>query len=133
MLSHQSVFGGEPSGHIIFKQYSTTGDGILAALKVIECLRHYERNLEELCRSVPLVPQVLKNIEVSEKRDFKTLPKVSQVVKEVESKLKDSGRVLLRYSGTEKLARIMVEGENQSLIEKSCEKIVDVLKDEIGV
>lgn len=133
MLSHQSVFGGEPSGHIIFKQYSTTGDGILAALKVIECLRHYERNLEELCRSVPLVPQVLKNIEVSEKRDFKTLPKVSQVVKEVESKLKDSGRVLLRYSGTEKLARIMVEGENQSLIEQSCEKIVDVLKDEIGV
>lgn len=133
MLSHQSVFGGEPSGHIIFKQFSTTGDGILAALKVIECLKYFGKTLEELTDEVELVPQVLKNIEVKEKRDFDTMPELSKKLKDVEQKLKGKGRVLLRYSGTENLARVMVEGEEEQMIEDSCSELVGTLQNLIGV
>ena len=133
MLSNNSVFGGEPSGHIIFKEFSTTGDGILAALKVIECLKHYKMTLRELTSEVQLMPQVLLNVKVKEKKDFDQMPAVTKILQETETKLNGSGRVLLRYSGTENLARVMLEGENQQVIQSSCEAIADVLKQEIGV
>ena len=133
MLSNKSVFGGEPSGHIIFKEYSTTGDGILAALKVIECLKYYGKTLEELTSEVTLVPQVLLNIKVKEKKDFDSLPELQTEIKEIEAKLKDTGRILLRYSGTENLARVMVEGEDEKLVTESCNRLVEVLKKEIGI
>ena len=132
MLSTQSVFGGEPSGHIIFKEFSTTGDGILAALKVIECLKYFGKPLRELSEEVHLMPQVLVNVNVKEKRDFSQMPNLAKVMKDTEEKLNGTGRVLLRYSGTENLARVMLEGEDQTLIENSCQEIAGVLKKEIG-
>lgn len=133
MLESKSVFGGEPSGHIIFKDYSTTGDGILAALKVIECLKYYNKTLEELTKEVTLVPQILKNIKVKEKKEFESIPSIVKVVKKVEDKLNDKGRVLLRYSGTENLARVMVEGEVEADVIWACDEIADVVKTEIGI
>lgn len=133
MLHSGAVYGGEPSGHIIFKDFSTTGDGILAALKVLECIKYFGKDISELIDEVPLMPQVLKNIKVSEKKDFQSLVGVQKTLKEVESKLSDKGRVLLRYSGTENLARVMVEGEDDVLVEKCCDQLVDSVQTEIGV
>jgi phosphoglucosamine mutase len=128
MLKSGSVFGGEPSGHIIFKDYSTTGDGILAALKVIECIKYYQKDLSELLEEIELYPQVLKNVKVKNKTPFEDLPEIEQVVGSVNAKLKGKGRVLLRYSGTENLARVMVEGEDLDLVNNCCDDIVDVVQ-----
>ncbi|MBD64301.1 MAG: phosphoglucosamine mutase [Halobacteriovoraceae bacterium] len=133
MLHSNAVFGGEPSGHIIFKDFSTTGDGILAALKVLECIKYFDCDLADLVEEVQLMPQLLKNIKVKEKKDFATLNSVQKTLKEVEGQLGNRGRVLLRYSGTENLARVMVEGEDDHLIDECCEKLVDSVKNEIGV
>jgi phosphoglucosamine mutase len=133
MLSEKSVFGGEPSGHLIFKEYSTTGDGILAALKVIECVKYYGKTLMELASEVKMYPQILLNIKVKEKKDFADIPALQSKLSEVEEKLKNTGRVLLRYSGTENLARVMVEGEDRGLVEETSEELAEVLRKEIGV
>jgi len=128
MIKSGSVFGGEPSGHIIFKDYSTTGDGILAALKVIECLKYYQKDLSELIEEIELFPQVLKNVKVKNKKPFEDIPEIESIVGSVNSKLKGKGRVLLRYSGTENLARVMVEGEDLDLVNACCDDIVDVVQ-----
>lgn len=127
MLESGAVFGGEPSGHLIFKSFSTTGDGILAALKVIECLKYYKKPLSELSKEVKLMPQVLKNVVVNEKVPFDNLETVQATLKEVDIKLAGSGRVLLRYSGTENLARVMVEGEDSILVNECCEMLVQAV------
>lgn len=132
MLSEGSVFGGESSGHLIFKNLSTTGDGILAALKVIECLKYYNKSLAELAADVTLYPQKLINVTVAEKKDFEKIPQLQKALKEVEAKLGNTGRVLLRYSGTEKLARVMVEGECEKLVDECSNKLAAILKREIG-
>jgi phosphoglucosamine mutase len=131
MLKSGSVFGGEPSGHIIFKDYSTTGDGILAGLKVIECLKYYQKDLSDLLDEIELFPQVLKNVKVKTKTPFEDLPEVEKVVGSVNAKLKGKGRVLLRYSGTENLARVMVEGEDLDLVNHCCDDIVEVVQKEL--
>lgn len=127
MIANGSLFGGEPSGHLIFKDYSTTGDGILAALKVIECIKYYQKPLSDLLAQVKLVPQVLQNIKVIEKKPFDQIPEVQKSIEAAKLKLKDSGRVLLRYSGTENLARVMVEGENDELVNECCTEISSVV------
>lgn len=132
MLESNAVFGGEPSGHIIFKNYSTTGDGILAALKVIECAMYYKKPLSELAKAVNLVPQKLINVKVKAKKEFEKLPNLQEKLKDAEAELGDSGRVLLRYSGTENLARVMVEGEDENLVERLCQELADTLAQEIG-
>lgn len=132
MLSSNAVFGGEPSGHLIFKKFATTGDGILAGLKVIECLNYFKVSLSELIKKVPLTPQVLINVEVTEKISFDEIPNLAAVKAKVEKELSGDGRILLRYSGTEKLARVMVEGTDPDLVQKSCEEIAEVIKKEIG-
>jgi phosphoglucosamine mutase len=131
MLKSGSIFGGEPSGHIIFKDYSTTGDGILAGLKVIECLKYYQKDLSDLLDEIELYPQVLKNVKVKNKTPFEDLPEIEKVVGSVNAKLKDKGRVLLRYSGTENLARVMVEGEDLDLVNHCCDDIVEVVKESL--
>lgn len=132
MLKSGAVFGGEPSGHLVLKSHATTGDGILAALKVIECSKHFNKSLEELASEIELMPQVLKNVGVQRKIPFKELPKLQEALKDWESKLKDSGRILLRYSGTENLARVMVEGRDEIQVEQCCDDLVKVLEKEIG-
>lgn len=128
MLKSGSVFGGEPSGHLIFKNYSTTGDGILAGLKVIECLKYYQKDLSDLLDEIELFPQILKNVKVKEKKPFEDVAEIEKVVGSVNAKLKGKGRVLLRYSGTENLARVMVEGEDIDLVSNCCDDIVEVVQ-----
>lgn len=127
MISNGSRFGGEPSGHMIFKDYATTGDGILAALKVIECVKYYGKSISELVSEVKLVPQVLQNIIVTEKVPFEDVKEIQATLKVVTGKLKDTGRVLLRYSGTENLARVMVEGEDDALVNECCNLLTAVV------
>ena len=127
------MLGGEPSGHIIFRQYSTTGDGLLAALKVFECTKYYNRPLKELLSEVKLFPQVLKNIYVREKVPFEKIPAVQERINLAKEQLGDNGRLLIRYSGTENLARVMVEGREANQVEQLASHIAEAIKQELGV
>lgn len=131
MRSSGAVFGGEPSGHIIFKKYSTTGDGILAALKVIEMMKHYEKSLSELIRDITLYPQVLKNIEIIRKPPLEEVESIQTAIKNAQKEFADSGRVLLRYSGTETLIRVMAEGQDKNLVEKIVTQLSEIVKKEL--
>lgn len=132
MKESGSIFGGEPSGHLIFKKYATTGDGILAALKVIECIKYYEKSLEELLGQIKLMPQQLINVEVKQKIPFEEVESIKIALEEVNSKLGGNGRVLLRYSGTENLARVMIEGANESLVNSCCKKLAKTVGQALG-
>lgn len=132
MKESGAVFGGEPSGHLILKNYSTTGDGILGALKVIEALLFYKKNLIDLLDEVALYPQRLINVKVAKKEDFTKLLNLQSELKKIEDKLGEKGRVLLRYSGTENLARVMVEGEDIDLVNSSCELLAKTLEKELS-
>jgi phosphoglucosamine mutase len=127
MRAAGSVFGGEPSGHLVFKRHSTTGDGILAALKVIECMKYYGKTLKELAQEVELYPQVLINTPIAKKVPFESVPSIVEAVKKAEEELKGTGRLLLRYSGTEHLARVMVEGQNEAQVQKICKTLADAV------
>jgi phosphoglucosamine mutase len=131
MRKSGAVFGGEPSGHLIFKEFATTGDGILAALKVVECLKFYDKTLSELASEITLVPQILNNIKVKSKPPFESNSNIMDAVRAGESLLKESGRVLLRYSGTENLARVMVEGSDGKLVKKCADAITKVVEKEL--
>jgi phosphoglucosamine mutase len=127
-----ALLGGEPSGHIIFRASSSTGDGLLAGLKVIEAKKYYKKTIKELTDEVTLFPQLVKSIAVKQKKAFDKVPAVKKVLKEVEDKLGAKGRVLLRYSGTELVARVMVEGEDEVLVKESCDALVNVVTEELG-
>jgi len=126
-----AILGGEPSGHLIFKNYATTGDGILAALIVMECLKRYQKPIGKLVSDIKLYPQILKNVKVEKKIPFDEVPGLQNAVKTIENNFAGKGRVLLRYSGTENLCRIMVEGEDFQEVEKVCEALVKVVKREL--
>jgi phosphoglucosamine mutase len=128
MRQSGALFGGEPSGHLVFKKYSTTGDGILAALKVIESMKFYDRDLSELAGQIELFPQEMKNVSISKRIPFDEVPEIKKAVKAAEEKLGSSGRVLLRYSGTEHLARVMVEGRDVNLVSTLTEELSEVVK-----
>jgi phosphoglucosamine mutase len=133
MLRHGYSFGGEQSGHIIFRDYSTTGDGLVAALQVLRIMRSKEQPLSRLAQCWTRFPQVVTNILVREKRPFEQLDNVGQLVAEAEAELKaQGGRVLLRYSGTEPKARLLVEGRDQATLEKWTKKIVEVVRRQVG-
>ncbi|MBI3534056.1 MAG: phosphoglucosamine mutase [Deltaproteobacteria bacterium] len=108
--------GGEQSGHIVFLDQSTTGDGIVAALKVLEAMRRTKKPLSELKKAIKLFPQVKENVRVSKKEAFEKFPEVSKTINSAKDVLRDRGRVFVRYSGTEPLARILVEGEDYQQI-----------------
>lgn len=132
MRDNGGLLGGEPSGHIIFKNHSTTGDGVLAALKALECMKFYGKSLKELTGSVKLFPQVIKNVKVKNKPPFETIPSIQNALRAAHEKLGEKGRILLRYSGTETLARVMVEAEDDKLVEEIADKLVDVIKKELA-
>jgi len=133
MLQTGAMFGGEPSGHLIIKKHSTTGDGILAALKVIECCQYFKKSLSELTSEIVLFPQILKNVKVKQKIPFDQLDTVQERVKAAREKLGSDGRVLLRYSGTEKLARVMVEGPSEATIHEISSDIAQALEKDMGL
>ncbi|MGE0171225.1 MAG: phosphoglucosamine mutase [Oligoflexales bacterium] len=123
--------GGEQSGHLIFKDCSTTGDGILAALQLLEICQETGKTVSELKKCLELFPQVLKNVEVKKKIPFSELPSLEKEVLLCEKKLDGRGRVLIRYSGTENLARIMVEGEDLANIEEMAGNLAEIVKKEL--
>jgi phosphoglucosamine mutase len=132
MKSSGAILGGEPSGHIIFGKHSTTGDGALAAIKVIEAMKFFNSSLKNLTSEIVLFPQINKSIIVKVKPQLDKIPSIQAAIKTAEKNLNGKGRTLLRYSGTEPLLRIMVEGEDSELVESECQILVDIVSKEIG-
>lgn len=125
------VLGGEQSGHIIFSNYTTTGDGMISALQLLRIMKERGKKLSKLAECMTSLPQVLINVDVKEKKDISKL-KVNKNIKDAESKLGEKGRVLVRYSGTQNLCRIMIEGENKREIQKIADDIAKTMKKELG-
>ncbi len=132
LLRRNASLGGEQSGHIILPALSLAGDGMITALSLIRALRDSGKSLGQMTAGFERYPQTLLNVRVREKRPFTDLSSVQDAVREVEEQLDNKGRLLLRYSGTEPLARVMIEGEHQHQIEVYAEKIASALKREIG-
>ena len=132
LLRLNASLGGEQSGHIILPELSLAGDGMITALSLIRALNDLEKSLGQMTAGFERYPQILLNVRVQEKRPFADLPSVQDAVRHVEEQLDNRGRLLLRYSGTEPLARVMIEGEHQHQIESFAEKIASAIKREIG-
>ena len=123
-----AVLGGEQSGHLIFMNHSTTGDGILAALQLLRVLKTRDIPLSELATLLTPFPQVLQNVHVERKIPFAEVPLIQEAVREIEAALGEGGRVLLRYSGTEPVARVMVEGSDETAVQQYADELCDVLR-----
>jgi len=132
MLKRNLSLGGEQSGHVIFSDYLFTGDGLCTALNVLRTVAMTNRTLNDLARDLTCYPQVLLNVRVREKVDLQTVPAIAAVISAVESRVADQGRVLIRYSGTEPLLRVMLEGRHDGEIRAWAQEIVEVVKREIG-
>lgn len=126
-----AILGGEPSGHVIFSKFATTGDGSLAALKAVECTRYYKKPLSQLVGNVQLYPQITKNANVASKPPLETIKGYSDLFKDLEKKANGKGRLVVRYSGTESLVRVMAEGENADWVKQSVDTMLEFLQKEI--
>lgn len=133
MVRLDAAIGGEQSGHVIFRQYATTGDGLLTAVRVLEISRQAAAGLDELTADFRVYPQKLVNVRVKHKKALTEVPAVAQEIRKVEEELAGSGRVLVRFSGTEPLARVMVEGPEMSGVEAYTARIADAIRREMGV
>lgn len=129
MMNHGHRIGGEQSGHIIFSKYANTGDGILTALKLVQVVQDRKKTLSQLAEPVKIYPQVLKNIKVTDKTQAQNDPEVKAAVARAAEALGDSGRILLRESGTEPLVRVMVEAESAETCERVVDEIIDLIRD----
>jgi phosphoglucosamine mutase len=127
-----ATLGGEQSGHVIFTDYSTTGDGMLTALKIFEIVASSGLGLDELTADLKTYPQRLVNVRVREKKTLTDLPSVAKEVRDCEAALGDTGRVLVRFSGTEPLARVMVEAADARQVEEFTDRIASAIEREIG-
>jgi phosphoglucosamine mutase len=127
MRREKAMLGGEQSGHLIFREFSTTGDGLLAALQLLRIMRLGERPLSELVTLLEPFPQKLINVHVQNKRPLEEVPEVQKALAKVESDLGERGRVLLRYSGTEAVVRVMVEGQDGDKVEKHAQFLAEVI------
>jgi phosphoglucosamine mutase len=132
MLRRNLSLGGEQSGHIIFSDYLFTGDGLCTALNVLRTVALTGRGLADLAADLTAYPQVLLNVRVREKVELRTVPAVADAIARVESRVAGQGRLLIRYSGTEPLLRIMLEGQRQDEIRGWAQEIVDVVKEHLG-
>ena len=130
MAEHAYDLGGEQSGHIIFMRHATTGDGILTSIKLMEVLLEEKKSLKECLSDYKKFPQVLENVRVTDKALAESNPAVQEAVKKVEEKLGDTGRILLRASGTEPLIRVMVEAEKEESCKSLVEEVIAVMKKE---
>jgi phosphoglucosamine mutase len=124
--------GGEQSGHTIFLDYNTTCDGILTALQVLAIMKQKGRSLDELAKVMEPLPQVLYNVEVKEKKNLSEFPEIEKRIREIEKSLRHSGRILIRYSGTEPLLRIMVEGEDETELHRFAQDLIGLVKKHLG-
>jgi phosphoglucosamine mutase len=132
MLANDFVLGGEQSGHLIFLDSSTTGDAIIACLKILEMMCYTHKKISQLTSVMMKFPQITKNVRVSAKPPLETLSKTLAIVREFEEELGTSGRILMRYSGTEPLARITLEGPSRHRIEEMANIIEKIFLSEIG-
>lgn len=132
MMAGGYNFGGEQSGHLIFLDHNTTGDGLISGLQILSLMKRSGRSLSDLVGCMKPVPQILVNIAVKEKPDLGGVPGFQQALRKGEAKLDGRGRVLVRYSGTEPLLRIMVEGEGEALIRSVAEELAGVVRTRLG-
>jgi phosphoglucosamine mutase len=132
MLKMEGVIGGEQSGHIIFLRNHTTGDGILTAIQLMAAMVKQQKPLSELASLMDVFPQSLINVEVKRKPDISTVPELVEVIRRAETELGDQGRVLVRYSGTQNVCRVMVEGPTDDATEKHCKVIAEAVKKSLG-
>lgn len=132
LLKTNSEVGGEQSGHIIFPHKSLVGDGMMTTLFLLEAMRENNKSLSEISEGFKRFPQILVNIKVKEKRPFEEVAEIAEAAGKVEKELGDKGRLLLRYSGTENLARVMIEGENQADVELKAHNLAELIKTSLG-
>jgi phosphoglucosamine mutase len=128
LIETNSSVGGEQSGHIIFPERSLVGDGMFTALSLLETLKETGKSLYEISHGFESFPQILVNVKVAEKRPFEEVAEIVEASKKIEAELGTKGRLLLRYSGTENLARVMIEGENQTDIERQANWLAEIIK-----
>jgi phosphoglucosamine mutase len=128
MLARGAIIGGEDSGHLIFLQHHTTGDGLITALQVLAAMKKEGKQLSELASTMTVFPQMLINIDVNRKPAIETVPEIMAAIKKAEEALGDKGRVLVRYSGTQNMCRVMVEGPTKKETETHCRQIAEVVK-----
>ena len=132
MVRGKYNLGGEQSGHTIFLDYNTTCDGILTALQVLAIMKRKGRPLDELAKVMEPLPQVLYNVEVKEKKELSEIPEIEGKIRGIEQSLGHFGRILIRYSGTEPLLRIMVEGEDETKLHQYAQDLVELVKKHLG-
>ncbi len=133
MQQHQASLGGEQSGHILFPARSTTGDGLLTALVILDIVQRSGKSLDELAADLKVFPQVIVNVRVREKRPLDQVPAVAETIHEAETALAKNGRVVVRYSGTEALARVMIEAESEESMRLHADRIAAAIRAELGV
>lgn len=132
MLKRGATLGGEQSGHIILTEYATTGDGILTALRVFEILRDSKKTLDDLTNEIKTFPQKLVNVRVKQKRPLEQLAQVQQAIQAAEQEFAGAGRIVVRFSGTEPLARVMIEADSEESVNKWTARIADAIRHELG-
>lgn len=132
MVRRDAALGGEQSGHIIFREYATTGDGMLTALKVLETAVLSGATLDALTADLIVYPQLLVNVRVRERRPLEELPRVTDEIQACEAELSGSGRILVRYSGTEPLLRVMVEGPEQGQVQRLADRVAVAIHADMG-
>ena len=132
MIKRDALLGGEQSGHVIFREFATTGDGLLTALRVCEAMRSSGRDLDELTAELEIYPQLLVNVRVKERRPLEDMTTVKEEIRRMEAEFGDTGRVVVRFSGTEPLARVMVEGPTLDRVEHYAESIASAIRSELG-
>jgi len=133
MRKSGATLGGEQSGHILFLDRSTTGDGLLTALLVLEIVHNSGKTLAELLSDLKVYPQVIVNIKVREKKPLQNFPAIAEKILAAEKELADTGRVVIRYSGTEPLARVMIEAESDEAMHRHANAIADAIRKELGI
>jgi phosphoglucosamine mutase len=133
MQKHKAALGGEQSGHILLPHLATTGDGLLTALVVLDLIARTGKGIDELTEDLKVFPQVIVNVKVREKRPLEGIPAVAAAIRAAEEELKESGRVVIRYSGTEALARVMIEAESEEAMRRHAEAIAGAIRAELGV
>jgi phosphoglucosamine mutase len=132
MLKHDAKLGGEQSGHIIIKEISLAGDGMITAIELLRAIRNSDQSLATLASAMKTYPQVLVNVYVNSKPSFESIPEVKAAMDALEVEMQGRGRLLLRYSGTENLARVMIEGQDQTTIEDQANRLAAIIKKTIG-
>ena len=133
MQKHNAALGGEQSGHILLPHLATTGDGLLTALVVLDLIARTGKSIDELTADLKVFPQVIVNVKVREKKPLESIPAVSAAIRAAEEDLKDSGRVVIRYSGTEPLARVMIEAESEEAMRRHTDTIAKEIRLELGL